>query len=229
MRVPVRLIAHAVLPYCTVLRDASQPAWNDALADDDSADVSATVFSIQRLRIGARTNFAHRPAAIDVIAVAMNTAFHEPIDASTEASGTSIDAVPFAVYSVPALAAAYLLPKVSAQVAGKIEKISPQQRNVIAANSMKRYGLWPNSISPSSATPSPRKMMNIVFSRPILSEMKPHSGRVKPLHRLSMDSVMASSGSVTPRMLTGIFAKPYSLAIGPNCAVAITPPAATNT
>src|SRR5258708_29134672 len=102
---------------------------------------SATVLSIQRFLIGARTNLAHRPAAIEMVAVAMNTASHEPMADSTEASGTSIEAVPFAVYSVPALAAAYLLPKVSAQVAGKIEKISPQHRNVTAAKNMNRYGL----------------------------------------------------------------------------------------
>jgi hypothetical protein len=60
-------------------------------------EASASVFSIQRRRIGARTNLAQMPAAIDVIAVAMNTVFHEPSDASTEASGTIIEAVPFAV------------------------------------------------------------------------------------------------------------------------------------
>ena len=42
-------------------------------------------------------------------------------------------------------------------------------------------------------------------------------------------AVDVDSGKVTPSRLTGIFAKPYSLAIGPSCAVAITPPAATNT
>ncbi len=52
------------------------------------------------------------------------------------------------------------------------------------------------------------KMKNIVFSRPMRSEMKPHSGRVKPLHRLSIDSVMVSRGSVKPIMVTGIEAKP---------------------
>src|SRR5258708_10374261 len=71
---------------------------------------SATVLSIQRFLIGARTNLAHRPAAIESVAVAMNTAFHEPMAGSTEASATSIEALPLAVYSVPAFAEAYLPP-----------------------------------------------------------------------------------------------------------------------
>jgi hypothetical protein len=91
-------------------------------ADAPYALASVTVLSIQRFLIGARTNLAHKPAAIVITAAVMNTAFHEPIAESTEASGTTIEAVPLAVYSVPALAAAYLLPNVSAQVAGKIEK-----------------------------------------------------------------------------------------------------------
>ena len=49
----------------------------------------------------------------------MNTACQLPVAAaSTLDSGTSSDAVPFAVYSRPALVAAYLEPKVSAQVDG---------------------------------------------------------------------------------------------------------------
>src|ERR1700754_994027 len=96
--------------------------------------------AIQRARIGARTNLAEMPAAIVITAAAINTAFQPPVAASTEATGTSNAAVPFAVYSVPAFAAAYLLPNVSAQIAGKIEKISPQNRKISAANVMNAYG-----------------------------------------------------------------------------------------
>ncbi len=71
--------------------------------------------------------------------------------------------------------------------------------------------------------------MNMVFSRPSRSETQPHSGRVKPLHRLLIDSVIVSSGNVTLSTLTGIAEKPYSFAIGPICAVAMMPPAATHT
>ncbi|MNQ98314.1 hypothetical protein D3C85_1139980 [compost metagenome] len=73
------------------------------------------------------------------------------------------------------------------------------------------------------------KMKNMVFSRPMRSEIRPHSGRVSPLQRLSMDSVMVSSGSVMPSSVIGIAAKPKSLAMGPSCAVAMMPPAATAT
>ncbi|SAL81547.1 hypothetical protein AWB66_06435 [Caballeronia telluris] len=44
-----------------------------------------------------------------------------------------------------------------------------------------------------------------------------------------MESVIVSSGRVTPSNVTGNFAKPNSFAIGPSCAVAMMPPAATNT
>ena len=55
----------------------------------------------------------------------INTVFQPPCSDSTDAIGTSNAAVPFAVYSVPALPAAYFAPNVSAQVAGKFEKMSP--------------------------------------------------------------------------------------------------------
>src|SRR5690349_10981527 len=76
--------------------------------------------SIQRARIGARMNLAEMPAAIVITAAVTNTAFHPPVADNTDASGTSSEAVPLAVYSVPAFAAAYLPPNVSAQIAGKI-------------------------------------------------------------------------------------------------------------
>ncbi len=38
--------------------------------------------------------------------------------------------------------------------------------------------------------------------------MKPHSGRVKPFARLSIASVIVSSGRLMPSRLTGSFARP---------------------
>src|SRR5437868_1099576 len=91
---------------------------------------------MNRLRIGASTSLADTPAAIVTTAATVNTASQPPCADSTDASGTRIAAVPFAVYKVPAFAAANLLPNVSAHNAGKIEKISPQNRNVSAAKNM---------------------------------------------------------------------------------------------
>ncbi|MNI84632.1 hypothetical protein D3C73_1415570 [compost metagenome] len=112
------------------------------------------------------------------------------------------------MYRVPELPAANLLPKMSAQIAGKIEKISPQNRKIKAAKNMNAYILWPHVIKPSNARPSPIKTMNMVFSRPILSEMKPHNGRVIPLATLSIDRVMVNKGKVTPNRVTGSEARP---------------------
>ena len=76
---------------------------------------------------------------------------------------------------------------------------------------------------------SAAKAMNIVFSRPMLSETQPKNGRVTPFSTRSIASAKVSAGSVRPRILTGTSAILKSLAIGPSCAVAISPPAATMT
>ena len=70
-------------------------------------------------RIGFNTNHASSAAAAFMTLATMNTACQLPVIAvSMLDSGTSSDAVPFAVYSMPALAAAYFEPNVSAQVDG---------------------------------------------------------------------------------------------------------------
>src|SRR5438045_5830110 len=70
-------------------------------------------------RIGRRTNHAIAAAAAFMMLATMNTACQLPVAAaSTLESGTSSDAVPLAVYSRPALAAANFEPNVSAQVEG---------------------------------------------------------------------------------------------------------------
>ncbi len=70
-------------------------------------------------RIGRNTNQARIAAMAFITLATMKTACQLPVAvASTLDSGTSSDAVPFAVYSSPAFDAAYLEPKVSAQVDG---------------------------------------------------------------------------------------------------------------
>jgi hypothetical protein len=68
-----------------------------SLASAMTTLVGAPEFSIQRFLMGARMNFADTAAAIDTTAAEMNTVLHPPFTDSTDASGTSIDAVPFAV------------------------------------------------------------------------------------------------------------------------------------
>jgi hypothetical protein len=81
--------------------------------------LSAPGMSITLRRIGRSTNHASNAAAMFIPAATMNTACQLPVAVvRTLDSGTSSDAVPFAVYSVPAFAAANLLPNVSAFVDG---------------------------------------------------------------------------------------------------------------
>ncbi|MNR46016.1 hypothetical protein D3C85_1649310 [compost metagenome] len=60
----------------------------------------------------------------------------------------------------------------------------------------------------------------------MLSEIQPKNGRVSPFSTRSMVSAKVSAGSVSPRMDTGESWSPKSLAMGPSCTVAISPPAA---
>ena len=73
------------------------------------------------------------------------------------------------------------------------------------------------------------KAMNIVFSRPMLSDTQPKNGRVTPFSMRSIESAKVSAGRVMPIRLTGTLATLKSLAIGASCAVAISPPAPTST
>ena len=85
-------------------------------------------------------NLALNAAVMVTIAPATNTVLQSPVADRTEANGTRREAVPFAVYKVPALPAAFFTPKVSAQIAGKIEKISPQNKKINAAKVIKAIG-----------------------------------------------------------------------------------------
>ena len=53
-------------------------------------------------------------------------------------------------------------------------------------------------------TPSMKKAMNIVFSRPIWSETQPKNGRHTPLSTRSIVRAKVSAGSVSPRIETGM-------------------------
>ena len=68
--------------------------------------------------------------------------------------------------------------------------------------------------------------MNMVGSRPILSETQPKNGRVTPFSKRSIESAKMSAGRVMPNEAHRVSATPKSLAIGPSWAVAIRPPAA---
>ena len=52
-------------------------------------------------------------------------------------------------------------------------------------------------------TPSTKKAMNIVFSRPIWSDTQPKNGRQMPLSTRSMVKAKVSAGRVSPRIETG--------------------------
>src|SRR5438552_14055586 len=85
-----------------------------------SAETALLASAIWWRRIGFSTNHASSAAAAFITLATMKTACQLAVIAvNTLDSGTRSDAVPFAVYSMPALAAAYFAPNVSAQVDGK--------------------------------------------------------------------------------------------------------------
>src|SRR5437660_3657753 len=83
------------------------------------AGAAFSIFAKRARRIGRRTNHAISAATAFMAAATMNTECQPPDCAtSTLDSGTSNDAVPFAVYNAPAFAAAYCEPNVSVHVDG---------------------------------------------------------------------------------------------------------------
>lgn len=71
--------------------------------------------------------------------------------------------------------------------------------------------------------------MNIVFSRPILSEIQPKNGRVRPLRMRSKVAAKVTAVMVIAISVTGVSAIFQSAAIGFRLAVTINPPAPTIT
>ncbi len=72
--------------------------------------------------------------------------------------------------------------------------------------------------------PSIANAMNMVFSRPIRSEMKPKSGREMPFMIRSSISAKGSAAMAKKYRLTWKFFTPRSCAITPSWATAIRPP-----
>ena len=71
------------------------------------------------------------------------------------------------------------------------------------------------------------KATNIVISRPIWSETQPKNGRATPFRMLSTMPATTSVVPAMPKNTTSSLSRPKSRAMGPSCAVAIRPPAAT--
>ena len=77
--------------------------------------------------------------------------------------------------------------------------------------------------------PSMPKAMNIVFSRPIMSDTQPKNGRVMPLSTRSMVAANVTAVMVMPIRVTGTASTFQSTPIGLRLAVTIRPPAPTIT
>src|SRR5277367_4580501 len=86
----------------------------------------------------------------------VNTALHPCALAMMAATGTINEPAPLAVYSMPALAAAYLEPKVSPWVAGNRLKISPYTPKYNAVTSTYTTGFGPVRLKVNSA-PAPKR------------------------------------------------------------------------
>ena len=71
--------------------------------------------------------------------------------------------------------------------------------------------------------------MNIVFSRPIMSETQPKNGRVRPLRIRSSVAANVTAVIVMAISVTGTLSIFQSTAIGLRLAVTINPPAPTST
>src|SRR4051812_12074243 len=71
--------------------------------------------------------------------------------------------------------------------------------------------------------------MNMVCSRPIVSETQPKKGRPNPSKMRSSEIAKVSAAIWKPASVTGVLAMLKSCAIGPICAAVIRPPEATMT
>ena len=96
-------------------------------------------------------------------------------------------------------------------------------------SSTNHIGFRPNWLSSKIAIPSSVNAIIIVCSRPSLSDTQPKNGRLTPLRTRFIDSANGKASNVTPNNDTGESEIPKSLAIGVNCAVAMSPPVAVNT
>src|SRR5580693_8748038 len=103
------------------------------------------------MRIGLSTNNASNPATTLKVMAMEKTGAHPCVLAIAAAMGTSSDPAPFAVYSMPALDAAYFEPKVSPWVAGNRLKISPYTPKYRAVTRTNTTGFEPDWLNVNSA------------------------------------------------------------------------------
>src|SRR5271165_24395 len=145
------------------------------------------------------------------------------------ATGTSNAPAPLAVYSMPALAAANLEPKVSPWVAGNRLKISPYTPKYSAVTSTNVVGFDPDWLSVYSAMAPAKNASAMVYSRPIWSDSQPKNGRPTPSNIRFSDNANTNAGKTKPNNSTGILSILRSLAMGAMDAAMVRPPAAINT
>src|SRR5579871_593381 len=124
------------------------------------------------------------------------------------------------MYKNPKLVVACLVPKVSVNVDENSEKISPQPKNTMPDITANNAGLPRVASITQTASASIEKAMNMVRSRPILSDTQPKKGRVSPLAMRC--SVSAKGSAAMPEIVTS--AMPKSRITGANCETTISPP-----
>src|SRR6266403_2350533 len=110
------------------------------------AFASTRAVSLPRMkarRIGLMTNNASSAAVAFRPTATTKTACQPYLAATMLASGTSNEAVPFAVYNIPLLVVANFAPKVSPLVAGNRLYISPNTPKYAAVARTKTTGMWP--------------------------------------------------------------------------------------
>src|SRR5579883_467555 len=90
-------------------------------------------------------------------------------------------------------------------------------------------GSWPRNQSDQIASAASEKAMNMVGSRPILSDTQPKKGRAKPFSTLSTTNAKVSTVPPMPSKVTWLSATPKSAAMEASPAVTISPPEATST
>src|ERR1700756_5369165 len=93
---------------------------------------------------------------------------------------------------MPRFTVANFGPNVSVQVDGNRLKISPQVRKISAAKTTKAHGDAPNVPNIQYATAPRPHAIAMVYSRPMLSDTQPNSGRAPPLQTLSTISATVS-------------------------------------
>src|SRR3954470_18265005 len=124
------------------------------------------------------------------------------------------------MYRNPKFVVAYFVPNVSVSVEGNSEKISPQPKNTMPDITANKAGSPRVASITQTASASIENAMNMVHSRPILSDTQPKKGRVRPLAMRC--SVNANGSAAMPEIATS--AMPKSRITGANCDTTMSPP-----